>query len=71
MNKTDIDFTEAKQATISLVVGDEVVDKNDNKAMVLYIDYYDECVVLGSDGNSATVAFSLIAGGDYQQVVGD
>ncbi len=71
MNKTDIDYTEPKQATISLVVGDEVVDKNDNKATVFYIDYYDECVVLGSDGNSATVSFNIIAGGDYQQVVGD
>ncbi len=71
MNKKDIDFVEKTAATISLVVGDEVVDKNDNKAKVLYIDYYDECVVLGSDGNSATVSFSIIAGGDYQQVVGD
>ncbi len=71
MNKKDIDFTEKTAATISLVVGDEVVDKNDNKATVLYIDYYGECVVLGSDGNSATVSFNIIAGGDYQQVVGD
>ncbi len=71
MNKKDIDFTEAKQATISLVVGDEVVNKNDNKAKVLYIDYYDECIVFGSNGKSETVSFSIIAGGDYQQVVGD
>ncbi len=71
MNKKDIDFVEKTAATISLVVGDEIVDKNDNKAEVFYIDYYDECVVLGSDGNSATVSFNIIAGGDYQQVVGD
>ncbi len=71
MNKTDIDFTEAKQATISLVVGDEIVDKNDNKATVFYIDYIGKCVVVGSEGNSATVSFDVIAGGDYQQVVGD
>ncbi len=71
MNKTDIDFTEAKQATISLVVGDEIVDKNDNKATVFYIDYIGKCVVVGSEGDSATVSFDVIAGGDYQQVVGD
>ncbi len=71
MNKKDIDFTEAKQATISLVVGDEIVDKNDNKATVFYIDYIGKCVVVGSEGDSATVSFDVIAGGDYQQVVGD
>ncbi len=71
MNKTDIDYTEPKQATISLVVGDEIVDKNDNKATVFYIDYIGKCVVVGSEGDSATVSFEVIAGGDYQQVVGD
>ncbi len=71
MNKKDIDFTEKTAATISLTVGDEVVDKNDNKATVFYIDYIDKCVVVGSDGDSATVSFEVIAGGDYQQVVGD
>ncbi len=71
MNKVDINVTEATEATISLIVGDMIVDSNDNKAEVFYIDYNCKCVIVGSNSNAATVPFDVIAGGDYQQVVED
>ncbi len=71
MNKVDINVTKSTEATISLIVGDVIVDSEDNKAEVFYIDYNNKRVIVGSNGNSAIVPFDVIAGGDYQQVIED
>ncbi len=71
MNKKDINVTEATLAKLSVVNGDEIVDSQDNKYKVLYIDYFSESVVCGFDGTALIVSFDVIASGEYQQVVGD
>ncbi len=71
MNKKDINVTEATLASLSIANGDEIVDSQDNKYNVLYIDYFRESVVCGFDGTARIVSFDVIAGGEYQQVVGD
>ncbi len=67
MNKKDINVTEATHASISLVAGDEIVDSQDNKETVVYIDNILGNVIVGT----SVIAFSDIASGDYQQVIGD
>ncbi len=68
MNKKDINVTEATLASLSIDNGDEIVDSQDNKYNVLYIDYFRESVVCGFDGTARIVSFDVIAGGEYQQV---
>ncbi len=67
MNKKDINVTEATHASVSLVVGDEIADSQDNKETVIYIDNILGNVIAGT----SVIAFSDIASGEYQQVVGD
>ncbi len=69
MNKKDINVTEATLASLSIANGDEIVDSQDNKYNVLYIDYFSESVVCGYDGTALIVSFDVIAGGEYQQVI--
>ncbi len=67
MNKVDINVTEATPARITIDVGDEITDHNDNKFKVLYIDFHCLNVVV----NDRVIAFDAIASGEYQRVVGD
>ncbi len=67
MNKKDINVTEATHASVSLVAGDEIADSQDNKETVIYIDNILGNVIAGT----SVIAFSDIASGEYQQVVGD
>ncbi len=71
MKKVDINVTEATMASLSIVVGDVIADKNDDKYNILYIDYTGESVVCGFDNTALILSFDVIAGGEYQQVVGD
>ncbi len=65
MNKVDINVTEATPARITIDVGDEIADHNDNKFKVLYIDFHCLNVVV----NDGVIAFDAIASGEYQRVV--
>ncbi len=67
MNKKDINVTEATHASVSIVAGDEIADSQDNKETVIYIDNILGNVIAGT----SVIAFSDIASGEYQQVVGD
>ncbi len=71
MKKVDINVTEATMASLSIVVGDVIADKNDDKYNILYIDYTGESVVCGYENTALILSFDVIAGGEYQQVVGD
>ncbi len=71
MNKVDINVTEATMASLSIVVGDVIADKNDDKYNILYIDYTGESVVCGFNNTALILSFDVIASGEYQQVVGD
>ncbi len=57
MKKVDINVTEATMASLSY--------------NILYIDYTGESVVCGFDNTALILSFDVIAGGEYQQVVGD
>ncbi len=65
MNKVDINVTEATPAKITIDVGDEIADHNDNKFKVLYIDFHYLNVVV----NDRVIAFDAIASGEYQKVL--
>ncbi len=67
MNKVDINVTEATPARITIDVGDEIADHNDNKFKVLYIDFHYLNVVV----NDRVIAFDAIASGEYQRVIED
>ncbi len=72
MNKVDINVTAATNASLSVTVGDVIADSKDNKATIVYIDYVEQIVVVVVDGSEATnISFVVLAGGEYQQVVGD
>ncbi len=71
MNKVDINVTAATNASLSVTVGDVIADSKDNKATIVYIDYVGQ-IVVAVDGSEATnISFVVLAGGEYQQVVGD
>ncbi len=71
MNKVDINVTAATNASLSIVIGDVIADSKDNKATIVYIDYVEQ-IVVAVDGSEATnISFVVLAGGEYQQVVGD
>ncbi len=71
MNKKDINVTPATNASLSVTVGDVIADSQDNKATIVYIDYVGD-IVVAVDGSEATnISFNVLAGGEYQQVVGD
>ncbi len=69
MNKVDINVTEATPASISVKFGDVIVDANDDKYDILYIDYTGESVVCGFDNTALILSFDVIAGGEYQKVL--
>ncbi len=69
MKKVDINVTEATMASLSIVVGDVIADKNDDKYNILYIDYTGESVVCGYDNTALILSFDVIAGGEYQKVL--
>ncbi len=71
MNKVDINVTAATNASLSIVVGDVIADSKDNKSTVVYIDYLGQIVVVVNGSESANISFVVLAGGEYQQVVGD
>ncbi len=71
MNKVDINVTAATNASLSVNVGDVIADSQDNKSTIVYIDYTGQ-IVVAIDGSVANnIAFDVLAGGEYQQVVGD
>ncbi len=71
MNKVDINVTAATNASLSVTVGDMIADSQDNKSTIVYIDYTGQ-IVVAIDGSVANnIAFDVLAGGEYQQVVGD
>ncbi len=71
MNKVDINVTAATNASLSVTVGDVIADSQDNKSTIVYIDYVGQ-IVVAIDGSVANnIAFDVLAGGEYQQVVGD
>ncbi len=71
MNKVDINVTAATNASLSVTVGDVIADSQDNKSTIVYIDYTGQ-IVVAIDGSVANnIAFDVLAGGEYQQVVGD
>ncbi len=69
MNKVDINVTEATRASISVKFGDVIVDANDDKYDILYIDYHCESVVCGFNRTALILSFDVIAGGEYQKVL--
>ncbi len=71
MKKVDINVTPATNASLSVTVGDVIADSQDNKAEIVYIDYVAEVVVADAGGDATTISFDVLAGGEYQQVVGD
>ncbi len=71
MNKVDINVTAATNASLSIVVGDVIADSQDNKFTVVYIDCVGQIVVVVGGSVSNNIAFDVLAGGEYQQVVGD
>ncbi len=71
MNKVDINVTAATNASLSIVIGDVIADSKDNKSTVVYIDYLGQIVVVVNGSESANISFVVLAGGEYQQVVGD
>ncbi len=69
MKKVDINVTPATNASLSVTVGDVIVDSQDNKATIVYIDYVADIVVADAGGDATTISFDVIVGGEYQQVV--
>ncbi len=71
MNKVDINVTAATNASLSVAVGDVIADSQDNKSTIVYIDYVGQIVVIVDGSKTNNIAFDVLAGGEYQQVVGD
>ncbi len=71
MNKVDINVTAATNASLSVNVGDVIADSQDNKSTIVYIDYTGQIVVAIDGSVASNIAFDVLAGGEYQQVVGD
>ncbi len=71
MNKVDINVTAATNASLSVNVGDVIADSQDNKSTIVYIDYVGQIVVAVEGSEANNISFDVLAGGEYQQVVGD
>ncbi len=71
MNKVDINVTAATNASLSVTVGDVIADSQDNKSTIVYIDYVGQIVVIVDGSKTNNIEFDVLAGGEYQQVVGD
>ncbi len=71
MKKVDINVTPATNASLSVTVGDVIADSQDNKSTIVYIDYTGQIVVAVEGSEANNISFDVLAGGEYQQVVGD
>lgn len=69
MSKVDSVFIESTKPTISVVIGDKIVDNGGTVLDVVSIDYDSCTVVISENGNNYTIAFDTASCGDYKKLV--
>ncbi len=68
MGSEDIRVVKANKASISLTVGDIITNQVD-EAVVVYIDYCNELVVIGKNAIVGNLTFDEIIAGNFNKVV--